>query len=163
LYRFKGTLAKLLASGAVGLLIVGCATLGPNAGKRSIDKTLADWKTALEAQDVDGVVAAYSEGYRDDRGTSKTVMRDLLIKAKTEGRLKNSRVDMTGAITRIELGTAKVGPVKMIQDTQSDVFELTLKQDTDNVWRIVGSGKPSKSPTEKARKFHSKPNSGRKI
>ena len=134
----KRTVAVVLAIGLVALMVVGCATTG-GKDKKSIDKTLADWKAALEKKDIDGVMLAYSEKFTSDRGGGKAEMKGFLTNAKEQGYLDGAKADMTKAEIKIEKDTATVGPVELGSNAGSLTVDLTLKKDPDKVWRIVAS------------------------
>jgi hypothetical protein len=124
----------------VAVMVVGCATTGGTKDRKSLDKTLASWKAAIEKQDIDGMMAAYSEDFKTDRGGSKAEMKGFLTNAKDQGYLDGAKADMTKAEIKIEKGTATVGPVDLSSNAGAMTIELSLKRDPDKVWRIVGSG-----------------------
>jgi len=135
----RGTVATLLALGMVAVMVVGCATMGGNKDQKSIDKTLAGWKAAVEKQDIDGMIAAYSEDFKSERGGGKAEMKGFLTNAKDQGYLDGAKVDMAKAEIKIEKNTATVGPVDLSSNAGSITVGLAMKKDPDKVWRIVSS------------------------
>jgi len=130
---------KLLAAGMLALLVAGCATLGGAKDQKAIEKTLADWKAALEKQDVDGMMAFYSENFTTERGNTKAELKEFFQNAKDQGYLEGATADLTTAEIKIEEGTANVGPITLSSDAGSLEASLVLKKEPDKVWRIVSS------------------------
>jgi len=139
----KRTLAILLALSMAVVMAVGCATTGGSKDQKSIDKTLADWKAAIEKQNVDGMMAAYSEEFKSERGGGKAEMKGFLTNAKEQGYLDGVKVDMAKAQTKIEKGAGTVGPIELSTNAGSMIVTLTMKKDPDKVWRIVASERAS--------------------
>jgi ketosteroid isomerase-like protein len=135
----KGTLASVLALSMALIMAVGCATTGGKKDQKSIDKTLADWKAAIEAKNIDAMMPAYSEDFKGERGEGKAEIKDFLNKAKEQGYLDGAKVDMAETKTKIEKGIATVSPVKLSSNAGSMAVTLSMKRDPDKVWRIVAS------------------------
>ena len=135
----KGTLATLLTLSLVVVMVVGCATMGGNKDQKAIDKTLADWKAAIEKQDIDGMMKAYSDSFKGERGAGKAEMKDFLTNAKSQGYLDGAKAEMGKAEIKIEKDTATVGPVDLSSNAGAFTVQLSLKRDPDKVWRIVAS------------------------
>ena len=135
----KGFCAKLLAAGLMVVLIAGCATMGGAKDQKAVEKTLADWKAALEKGDVDGMMAFYSESFATDRGNTKAELQEFFQGAKDQGYLDGATADLTAAEIKIEEGAANVGPITLSSDAGSLEASLVLKKEADKVWRIVSS------------------------
>ncbi|HUW62121.1 MAG TPA: hypothetical protein VMZ06_14055 [Candidatus Bathyarchaeia archaeon] len=131
--------AKLLAVGMLVLLVAGCATMGGDKDQKAIEKTLADWKAALEKQDIDAMMAFYSESFTTDRGNTKDELKGFFEGAKEQGYLDGATADLTAAEIKIEEGTANVAPITLSSDAGSLEASLVLKKEPDKVWRIVSS------------------------
>ena len=134
----KGFAAKLVAAGLMAVLIVGCATMGGAKDQKAIEKTLADWKAALEKQDVDGMMAFYSEDFTNERGNSKAEVQEFFQGVKDQGYLEGATADVSTAKITIEDGTAKVEPITLSSDAGSLDASLVLKKE-GKVWLIAGS------------------------
>jgi hypothetical protein len=139
----KGTVAVLFTVTLVALLAVGCASMGGKKDLKSIDQTLAGWKAALEKQDIEGMMPAYSDDFKTDQGDGKEKMKAFLAGAKEKGYLEGVKADLSKAEKKIDKGVATVGPIDLSSDMGSMSIELTLKKSSDKVWRIVGSGEAS--------------------
>jgi ketosteroid isomerase-like protein len=131
--------AALLALGMVAVLVVGCATTGGNKDQKSIDKTLAVWKAAIEKQDVDGMMPAYSDAFKSDRGEGKPEMKKFLASVKEQGYLDGAKVDMAKTEIKIEKNTATVSPIGLSSNAGAISVQLVMKPDPDKVWRIIAS------------------------
>jgi len=63
-------------------LVCGCQTLGVGpSDEELISTTMAEWKAALVAKDIDKLMAAYSENYVSTRGTGKDSIREFMARA----------------------------------------------------------------------------------
>lgn len=132
-------MANVLALTLVLVLVLGCATMGGRKDQKSIDKTLAQWKAAIEAKDTDAMMPAYSESFKGERGETKAELRDFLKKAKDQGYLDAAKVNMTKSAIEIKKGVATVSPVGLSSNAGAMSITLTMKKDTDGTWRIVGT------------------------
>lgn len=128
-----------LVLGMAALMAAGCATMGGDNDQKAIDKTLADWKAALEKQDIDAMMTAYSEAFTTDRGNTKAELKEFFENAKDQGYLEGATVDLSAAEIKIEDGAASVAPVTLSSDAGSLQASLVLKKEADKAWRIVSS------------------------
>lgn len=135
----KGIVTILWTLGIAALVTAGCATTGGGKDRKSIDTTLAGWKAALEKQDIEGMMKAYSESFKSDRGNTKAEVKDFLTRAKEDGYLSGAKVDMTKTQINLDKGTATAGPIELNSSQGSMSISVTLKMDPDKVWRIVSS------------------------
>lgn len=126
--------AGLLAA----VLVCGCQSVGGGpCDEELIDCTMADWKTALIAQDLDKVMAAYSEDYTSTRG-GKDSVREFMTRVFEEGYLDNAKVNLEKVEITIEEDKAEFGPVEFISDRGTFRLEYILHKE-DKAWLIVGS------------------------
>lgn len=120
-------------------LVCGCQTLGRGpSNEELVNTTMADWKAALTAKDLDKIMAAYSENYASERGTDKNSVREFMARVFDEGWMDNIKVNMESAGTTIEGDKAQFGPVEFISDRGTMKIDYTLQKE-DGAWRIVGS------------------------
>ena len=136
----RGLATKLLAVMVLVVFAAGCATMGGGQkDAKAVQKTLDGWKAALEKQDVDGMMAFYSEDFTTDRGNTKDELKEFFQGAKDQGYLEGATADLTMAEIKIENGEASVWPVQLSSDAGSLEASLVLKKEADKVWRIVSS------------------------
>lgn len=122
------------------VLVGGCATTGKGLSDEELIATmLAEWKTAFEAQDIDGMMAAYSEDYEGSRAESKEQVREFLGGAMDQGYLDDAEIILEDAETTIEGDTATVAPITLSGGPGSIDLQFNLKKEADKAWRIVGS------------------------
>ena len=132
----RSVILMLAVAMVAAVLVGGCGT-GPS-DEELIGTTMADWRTALVAEDLDKVMAGYSEGYSSERGDGKEQIRQFIATVFEEGWLDNAKVIFEEAETAIEGDKATFGPVKFTSDTGAMTINYTLKKE-DESWRIVGS------------------------
>ena len=120
-------------------LVSGCQTLGVGpSDEEFISTTMAEWKAAMVAKDIDKLMAAYSEKYVSTRGGGKDSVREFMTNVFELGYLDNVKVNLEDAQITIEADKAKVGPVELTFDTGAYVLEYTLQKE-DGAWLIVSS------------------------
>ena len=120
-------------------LVCGCQTpgVGPS-DEELISTTMAEWKTALVAQDIDKLMAAYSENYVSTRGTGKDSIREFMARAFEQSFLDSVEVKIEDAQITIEGDKATYGPVEFVSDRGTFTLEYKLQKE-GGAWLIVGS------------------------
>lgn len=124
----------IFATGAVALS--GCQDRGAN--ERRIRRTMDDWKAALAAKDLDGVMKAYSENYVSQQGGGKEDVRQFIKNVFDRGYMDNARTVLDDAETTISGDIARFGPVKFVSDTGGFEVGYVLTKEK-KTWRITGS------------------------
>ena len=120
-------------------LVCGCQTLGVGpSDEELISTTMAEWKTALVAQDIDKLMAAYSENYVSTRGTGKDSIREFMARAFEQSFLDSVEVKIEDAQITIEGDKATYGPVEFVSDRGTFTLEYKLQKE-GGAWLIVGS------------------------
>jgi ketosteroid isomerase-like protein len=134
----KTTLLPSIIAGCVILGLAGCASMskGPS-DKDLIQNLLNEWKSATEAQDLDKMMACFSNDFRGDEG-GKDEMRAFLANFIDSGNLDGAEVDLEKAETIIEGNTASVLSTWLSSTAGSLGVDLDLQKDPDGAWRIVG-------------------------
>ncbi|MBI5095740.1 MAG: nuclear transport factor 2 family protein [Candidatus Hydrogenedentes bacterium] len=124
---------------ALVLALGGCASFGKGVSdKDRISKTLADWKTALEANSIDNIMLAYSEDFKGEQG-GKAEVRKFIQNYIEKGTLKSAKVDTTKVNIDIKRDTATVTPVYVSASEGSVTGSFIFKKEKDKVWRIVNN------------------------
>ena len=122
---------------AVG--VCGCAGMqkGPS-DEELIQQTLMKWKSGVESQDLDTMMAAVSEDFVSDEGGSKADFREYLAGVIDEGYLTGAEMDIESATVVIEDQMATAENLGLSGDRGSVILDMDLKKEEDGVWRIVG-------------------------
>ncbi len=121
------------------VLVCGCQILGVGpSDEQLVNTTMAEWKAALIAHDLDKLMATYSENYVSTQGGGKDSVREFIAGAIEQGYLDNTMINLEDAQITIEADKAKVGPVELTSDAGTYVLEYTLQKE-DGTWLIVGS------------------------
>jgi len=132
----KSLIPKLGAGVLVAVLLCGCQ-MG-SSDEKLISTTMANWKAALMAQELDKFMDSYSEDYESDRGFGKEEIRGFMERGIDEGFLDDIEVDIEGAEIAIEGDKAQVAPVVWTGERGQMTMEFTLQKEGDT-WRIVNS------------------------
>ena len=133
----KSVITKLGMGVLIVVLAGGCQIGGPSDEKR-INTTMADWKAALKARNLDKVMAVYSEDYASERVKGKDAIREFMTRAFNEGWLDNVNVNFEEAKPAIEEDKAQFGPVAFISDRGTMKVDYTLQKE-NGAWLIVSS------------------------
>ena len=130
-------------SGVVALVVVmlcGCQILGLGPSDEDlVNATMAKWKAALIAHDMDKLMETYSENYANIEGGDKASVREFIVGVIDQGYLENLEVNLEDAQTTIEGDKATVAPVELTSDMGTYVLEYTKLQKENGDWLIVGS------------------------
>jgi ketosteroid isomerase-like protein len=122
------------------VMLCGCQILGLGpSDEELVSATMADWKTALIAHDLDKLMESYSENYVNIEGGDKDSVREFVAGVIEQGYLDNVEVNLEDAQITIEGDKATVAPVELTSDTGTYVLEYTTLQKEDGVWLIVSS------------------------
>ncbi len=121
------------------VVFCGCQTpvKGPS-DKQLINTTMTEWKAALEAKDLDRLMALFSESYVSSSGSSKVAMRESIAGAIERGSLDNIVIKIENAQLTLLGDQATFGPVEITSDRGTLTIEYTLHRE-DVKWLIVSS------------------------
>ncbi len=135
----KAVILNLSLAVLAAAMICGCQTLGVGlSDEELVSITMAEWKAALVAKDLDKQMAAFSDNYVSSRGSGKDAMRERMTRAIEQGYLDSVEVNIEDAQITIEGDKATFGPVEFISDRGTFALEYTLQKE-DGAWLIVGS------------------------
>jgi hypothetical protein len=133
-------LLKMSVLALVMVVTAGCASNGGSGGGASdkdvIDGIVNDMMAALMAQDIDAMMAPYSEDFESDQGGDLEATREFLNTAKEGGVLDGMEIDTSAMETTIEGDKASVGPV----DIEASFGTMTLEFDLEKrggKWLVV--------------------------
>ena len=136
----RSRLATVLAATLVVALVCGCATMGKGpSDEELITQTLDGYAAGLVAQDIDKLMAAYSDDFETEEGLGKEDLREFLAGAIDQGYLEDVEVDADDCEIKIDGAKATAGPVVYSSAMGSITVEYTMKKEADGVWRIVES------------------------
>jgi hypothetical protein len=136
----KERMATVLAAAMVVALVCGCATIGKGpSDEELITQTLDGYASGLVEQDIDKMMAAYSDDFETEDGLGKEDLREFMSGAIDQGYLDDVEADAEDCEIKIEDGKATAGPVVYSSAMGSITVEYTMKKEADGVWRIVES------------------------
>lgn len=135
----KTGIAGIVVVSLVMGLMCGCATMGGGkSDEEQIMGVVESLKTAMNGQDIEGIMAVYSEDYRGRRDSGKERMREWLSRAIENDRLKEIEINLEEAVVTIDGDTATAGPISMTSQRGTREFSYNMKKEADGVWRIIG-------------------------
>jgi hypothetical protein len=121
------------------VLVSACGVVGGGpTDPELVDATLAEWRDAVVAGDIDHVLATYSEEFACFDAPSREAMRELMIGLRDQGALRGVEVFLDRAEKEETGDTIRVFPVEMIgPNANLTVFRLTLREEGGR-WLISG-------------------------
>ncbi len=127
------------------VVFCGCQTpaKGPS-DKQLINTTMTEWKAALEAMNLDRLMALFSDNYVSSSGSGKVAMRERMVGAIERGSLDNIKIKIENAQLTLVGDQATFGPVEITSDRGTLTIEYTLQRE-DVKWLIVGSKRQENS------------------
>ena len=111
---------------------------GDYAG-HAVTAVFAGLQTAFEAQDVDRIMAVYSDDYGEPSGTGKPGIRTFFEGLAARGFLRDTRVGMEQCEFSVDGDSATAGPVVYTSPKSRTKYHYRLKREADGSWRIVNS------------------------
>lgn len=129
-------IAVLLCLGITILTKMRCQ-MGPS-DEKLISTTMANWKAALIAQDLDKIMEAYSENYESAEGNDKEATREFMERIIDKRYLDDIEVDLENAKTTIEGDKAQFSAVIITGRREPRTTEFTLQKE-NGTWRIISS------------------------
>jgi ketosteroid isomerase-like protein len=126
----KGILRVTLAVMVVSLL--GCQT----TQEQNIRAALVDLQDAYVEQDLDKIMAVYSEDYTGQEGERKGQVREYLEGVMYQGYLSSTRVDIEDVEIEIEGDIATVAPVRYTGNWGQMDIKNTFKKE-GSTWRVI--------------------------
>ena len=135
----RSRLGMVMTASVLVTMVCGCAMLqGGPTDQELVESTIETMKAAMQAQDVEQIMAVYSEDFVDERG-GKEELRQMIEYIIDEGYMDSIEIDTENAAAAVDGATAKYGPVDLLGDFGSMTFEYVLTKEADGVWRIIES------------------------
>lgn len=132
-----GIVVSVVLCLALGVM-AGCATTakGPS-DEEQLAGIMADWKAAIEAKNIDGIMKPLSEKFSGQNGESKAEMKDFVAGNISEGNLDGAKVDLASSATKINGEEATISNVRLATNAGAMTIEFSFKKEADKVWRIA--------------------------
>jgi ketosteroid isomerase-like protein len=104
--------------------------------EQNIKTVLVKLQDAYVKQDLDGIMAVYSEDYRGQQGGRKEQVREFLESMMDQGYLADTEVVLDDVVVEVEGDTATVAPVTYTGNWgQWDIKNVFKKE--GSTWRII--------------------------
>jgi len=100
--------------------------------------TMNGWKAGLIEKNIESVMAAYSESFRDQEGRGKAEVREFIQGVINEGYLDGVTIDLDVAQVTINGVEATVSPIPVTGGRGGASLSMLLKKE-NGVWLIVGT------------------------
>lgn len=120
------------------VLASGCATTGKGMSDEEMIRMQVDaWGQGLVAQDLDKVMAVYSESFSAPQAPDKQALADFLQEAVDSGYLEDAEYSVEDAQFTIEEDACSVYPIDLMSVAGSVSVELKFTKEGCN-WLITG-------------------------
>ncbi len=141
-------IAAALPIAVIAVFLLGCTIAPPPASEapdaaeqqdpnEEIAAALADYQSAWVAQDMEKMMAVYSDEYADIQNITKPIIRDYL--SGIPGVLLSTSVGIAECEIAIDGDWATVGPVTYDSPSGRTSSAYRMKKETDGVWRFLSS------------------------
>ena len=132
----KSTLLRFGAGIVALALVCGCAAIGKGPSDEALlGDLLEQWKAAAIAQDIDALMALFSEDYAGSQG-DKYDTKLFLLEGKDMGYLDDMEVVLDSTEITIEGGTATAYPLELKTAMSEFTIKLTLTKESSG-WLIT--------------------------
>lgn len=134
------TVTMLAALSVMAAAIAGCATTSKGASRaEEVLATMAQYRTAMKAGDVDGLVAFFSDDWESNDGATKEVLQPYFQGLFDQGNFAETVVNMDECVVEFDGDLATMGPVKYEAQGGVTAYEYEMQKEADGVWRCVYS------------------------
>jgi ketosteroid isomerase-like protein len=123
----------------ISLILISYAGKSYAAPHQEARAALVSFLENSQANNVDGMLAAYSDEYQDSRGGHKGVLRGAFNAMIAQGIFTNWSFDITDCEVAIDGNIAAMSPVHLSSPFGNSSYAYKMKRETDGVWRIVNS------------------------
>ena len=128
----KNTCLKLIAGLLICLFFCGCQ--GVQTDQQLIKTTMNNWKQAIIAQDVDAILAGYSDDFSSEEAEGKEGVRTFWQEVIKAGMLENIDINLETAKLEITDDTAEF---TIFDDDGEKEMAFALKKEDGKTWRII--------------------------
>ena len=121
------------------IALAGCASVGGGGGmsdEEMIRSLVNDAMAALQAQDIDTMVANYADSFESDQGGGKAEMKEFLQGAKEQGFLDDLKIDLDSLVIEVNGTKASAKPIQLEGAFGSLTIEFDLEK-IDGQWQVT--------------------------
>jgi ketosteroid isomerase-like protein len=123
----------------VSVMICGFVSARDSAPAEEVSDALVSIFEAMQAGNVDGMVAAYSDDYSDSQGGYKAILRGAFEMMVAQGVFKDWTFRMDECEFDVDGDSATASPVHFDSPLGKTAYSYKMKKEADGVWRIVNS------------------------
>ncbi len=130
---------------AATILLAGCMAGQYGTGHITPEDTIAlqleSWRTAMQSQDVDAIMACFSDRFEHHSLHNKEAMRSFITQAIEQGQLDGLTIDFEDARIKADSDVGSVYPVELTGNFGAMRMELIVRR-TNGAWLITGLDAP---------------------
>ena len=120
-------------------MICGVVSARDSAPAEEVADTLVAIFEAMQAGDVDGMVAAYSDDYSDSQGGHKAVLRGAFEFMVAQGVFTDWTFRLDECEFAVDGDSATAAPVHFESHLGNTTYSYKMQKEADGVWRIINS------------------------
>ncbi len=128
-----------LGASIVTALICACATTGGPPPEEAVRGVLDELREAELANDVERILAVFSDDFSNAEGANKAVLRGYFAAVISAGAFNDMKVDMAECEIVVTEDSATASPVAITTFAGTVSYSYKFKNEADGVWRIVNS------------------------
>jgi polyhydroxybutyrate depolymerase len=128
-------MSKNLALYTIAILFVYSGCKSTTSEEVAVLETMNNWKKAIEAQDVEAIVACYSENFTSMDGDGREGARQMWIEIKELGMLEKIEIDLESAKLEVKGDQAEI---YIYNDEDEIEMDFALLKEDGGKWLIIG-------------------------
>ncbi len=121
------------------IAFAGCESTGGGGGvsdEEMIRSLVVDAMAALQAQDIETMVANYADSFESDQGGGKAETQEFLEGAKEQGFLDDIQVDLDSMVIEVDGTKATAQPIELEGAFGALTIEFELEK-IDGRWQVT--------------------------
>ena len=133
-----GSLKAFTPMAVLAVVAFGCAGMGGPNDETLIMGVITDYVAAMDAGNVDDLMALYSKDFTDARGTTYDELRSRLDRMLPLISQYEVEIDTSEVVVTVDGNSAEAGPVVLTGAGRSMSSNLILAKE-GGTWRITGT------------------------
>lgn len=131
------SIAQFAGLGVLSVLAAACAGMTTATPEAQIMSTIGAWEAAAVAEDIDALMATYSDNFEHYEYGTKSTLRLFLSDLIAQGMLSGASVSLADMDVRIDGSTATAYPVDLEAAFGGATLEFVLREQASGAWLIT--------------------------
>lgn len=128
---------KTLGLTVLAAFVAGCAGMAVGSPEARIMSTLDAWETATVNEDIDALMATYSDDFEHYEYGTKATLELFLGDLIAQGMFSGASVSMADMEVQVDGGTATAYPIDLEAAFGGATIEFVLQEQATGEWLIT--------------------------